>query len=91
VITCVDPRSCPRDVVGHQLEDALALLPPSVDPCGENGEFHTFCWDGPMFRAPIAVRGGPVVERDGFVFADLLPAPKPRKRRSRAPKKPKVS
>jgi diphthamide synthase (EF-2-diphthine--ammonia ligase) len=41
---------------------------------GENGEFHTFAYDGPMFRHPIAIRGGEVVTRDGFVFADLLPA-----------------
>jgi diphthamide synthase (EF-2-diphthine--ammonia ligase) len=45
-----------------------------VDPCGENGEFHTFAWDGPMFRRPVPVRTGEVVARDGFVFADLLPA-----------------
>jgi diphthamide synthase (EF-2-diphthine--ammonia ligase) len=50
----------------------LAELPASVDPCGERGEFHTFACAGPMFRAPIAVRAGEIVERDGFVFADLL-------------------
>jgi diphthamide synthase (EF-2-diphthine--ammonia ligase) len=44
-----------------------------VDPCGENGEFHTFAWDGPMFGRPVPVRRGEVVARDGFVFADLLP------------------
>ena len=49
-------------------------LPAGVDPCGENGEFHTFAWDGPMFRHPVPVRSGEVVTRDGFVFADLLPA-----------------
>jgi diphthamide synthase (EF-2-diphthine--ammonia ligase) len=46
-------------------------LPEGVDPCGENGEFHSFVYDGPMFRHPIAVQVGEVVERDGFVFADL--------------------
>jgi diphthamide synthase (EF-2-diphthine--ammonia ligase) len=45
-----------------------------VDPCGENGEFHTFAWDGPAFARPLLVRGGEVVTRDGFVYADLLPA-----------------
>src|SRR5574340_1408193 len=54
-------------------EGLLRLLPEGVDPCGENGEFHTFAWDGPMFGAPIPVFAGAVVERDGFVFADLLP------------------
>ena len=52
----------------------LARLPRGVDPCGENGEFHTFAWAGPMFRRPVPVRSGEVVSRDGFVFADLLPA-----------------
>jgi diphthamide synthase (EF-2-diphthine--ammonia ligase) len=47
-------------------------LPPSVDPCGERGEFHTFAHDGPMFRWPVPIKSGEVVERDGFVFADLL-------------------
>ena len=48
-------------------------LPPGVDPCGEKGEFHTYAFAGPMFRRPIAVETGEIVERDGFVFADLLP------------------
>ncbi len=52
----------------------LEELPPGVDPCGEKGEFHTFVFEGPMFRWPIRVRPGEIVERDGFVFADLLPA-----------------
>ena len=47
----------------------------SVDPCGERGEFHTFAYVGPMFRRPIAIETGTVVERDGFVFADLVPGP----------------
>ena len=54
--------------------DLLAALPPGVDPCGERGEFHTFAWDGPMFQHPVAIRRGEVVARDGFVFADLVPA-----------------
>jgi uncharacterized protein (TIGR00290 family) len=74
-ITCVDPRVLPASFAGRAFDaDLLAELPPSVDPCGENGEFHTFAWDGPMFRHPVSVRTGEVVERDGFVFVDLLPA-----------------
>jgi uncharacterized protein (TIGR00290 family) len=74
-LTCVDPRACPPAFAGRAFDRALLdELPASVDRCGENGEFHTFAWDGPMFRHPVAVRGGEVVERDGFVFADLLPA-----------------
>ena len=75
VLTCVDPCQCPADLAGEAFDDALlARLPESVDPCGENGEFHTFVSGGPMFRSSIAVRVGEKVERDGFVFADVLPA-----------------
>jgi diphthamide synthase (EF-2-diphthine--ammonia ligase) len=56
-----------------EVEILLTELPSEVDPCGENGEFHTFVAAGPMFRSSIAVRPGEIVERDGFVFADLLP------------------
>jgi uncharacterized protein (TIGR00290 family) len=74
-ITCVDPRVLAASFAGREFDAALlADLPPSVDPCGENGEFHTFAWDGPMFRHPVRVRPGEVLERDGFVFADLVPA-----------------
>ena len=77
-ITCVDPRSLPASFAGRSFDRALLRdLPAGVDPCGENGEFHTFAWDGPMFRFPVPVRAGEVVERDGFVFADLLPASAP--------------
>ena len=73
-ITCVDPRQAPASLAGREFDDALlAELPTTVDPCGERGEFHTFAYAGPMFRHPIAVHPGEVVERDGFVFADLLP------------------
>ncbi|MEK7468483.1 MAG: ATP-binding protein [Planctomycetota bacterium] len=73
VLTCVDPRRLDRRFAGRTFDaDLLGELPATVDPCGENGEFHTFCFAGPMFRAPIAVRAGDVVERDGFCFADLL-------------------
>jgi uncharacterized protein (TIGR00290 family) len=74
VLTCVDPRVAPAELAGRDFDRALlAVLPPGVDPCGENGEFHTFAWDGPMFGRPVRVRRGEVVTRDGFVFADLLP------------------
>jgi len=74
-LTCIDPRVLERRFVGREFDDALlAEFPATVDPCGERGEFHSFAYDGPMFRRPIPVVAGEVVERDGFVFADLLPA-----------------
>ncbi len=74
-ITCVDPRRLDRTFAGRAFDAALvAALPATVDPCGENGEFHTFAWDGPMFGAPVRIAPGEVVEREGFVFADLVPA-----------------
>jgi diphthamide synthase (EF-2-diphthine--ammonia ligase) len=75
VVTCVDPRQCPEAFAGRAFDAALfADLPATVDPCGERGEFHTFCDAGPMFAHPIPVRAGDVVQRDGFCFADLVPA-----------------
>ena len=75
VITCVDPRQCPREFAGRRFDhDLLHGLPGTVDPCGENGEFHTFALDGPAFGAAIPVELGEVVERGGVVFADLRPA-----------------
>lgn len=74
-LTCVDPRSLDARFAGRAFDAALLdELPPAVDPCGERGEFHTFAWGGPMFGAPVAVTPGEVVAREGFVFADLLPA-----------------
>jgi uncharacterized protein (TIGR00290 family) len=74
-ITCVDPRRLDASFAGRAFsEELLRDLPASVDPCGENGEFHTFVTRCPTFARPIAVRRGEVVERDGFVFADLLRA-----------------
>lgn len=74
-LVCVDPRALEPSFAGRAFDaELLAELPPTVDPCGERGEFHTFAWDGPMFRQAVQVRGGEVVERDGFVFADLVPA-----------------
>jgi len=73
-ITCVDPAQVDRSFAGRDFDQALLdSLPPGVDPCGENGEFHTFVYDAPVFSRPIAVRMGEVLERDGFVFADVLP------------------
>ncbi len=73
-VTCVDPRKLTSDFAGREWnEEFLRDLPSSVDPCGENGEFHTFVYDGPMFNTPLNILSGEVVERDGFVFADILP------------------
>ena len=74
-LVCVDPRRLAREFAGRRFDaQLLDQLPPDVDPCGENGEFHTVVTAGPMFAAPIAARLGEVVERDGFVFADVLEA-----------------
>jgi uncharacterized protein (TIGR00290 family) len=71
-LTCVDPRKLDPSFAGRSFDHALlADLPPAVDPCGENGEFHTFVCAGPMFTRPLAVTVGEVVTRDGFVFADV--------------------
>jgi uncharacterized protein (TIGR00290 family) len=73
-LTCVDPRVLPPSFAGRAFDASLlADLPPGVDPCGENGEFHTFAWDGPMFDHPVRIEPGEVVARDGFFFADLIP------------------
>jgi iron complex transport system substrate-binding protein len=74
-VTCVDPQKLPSRLAGRRFDATLlAELPPGVDPCAENGEFHTFACAGPMFRSPIAVDVGSIVRRDGFVFCDLVPA-----------------
>jgi uncharacterized protein (TIGR00290 family) len=74
IVTCVDGAQVGVPMAGCWYDEALlARLPQGVDPCGENGEFHTFVVDGPGFRAPIAVRPGEVVVREGFIFADVLP------------------
>ena len=71
-LVAVDPRKLPARFAGRAFDkELLAELPPEVDPCGERGEFHTCVTAGPMFAAPFAVRPGEVVQRDGFVFADL--------------------
>jgi uncharacterized protein (TIGR00290 family) len=74
-LTCVDPRKVPAEFAGREWNaELLRELPAEVDPCGENGEFHTFAFAGPMFFGEIAVREGERVERDGFVYADLVHA-----------------
>ncbi|PWT83520.1 MAG: ATP-binding protein [Blastocatellia bacterium] len=71
-LTCVDPRVLGAPFAGREFDATLlADLPASVDPCGERGEFHTFAYGGPMFAHTIAIESGAVIERDGFVFADL--------------------
>jgi uncharacterized protein (TIGR00290 family) len=73
VLTCVDPKQLPEPFVGRLYNAAfLADLPAGVDPCGERGEFHTFCFGGPMFASAIAVRVGQILSRDGFCFADVV-------------------
>ncbi len=74
VVVCVDRKALDRSFVGRFLDESfLGDLPPGADPCGENGEFHTFVFDGPIFREPVRFTVGPTVERDGFVFTDLIP------------------
>jgi uncharacterized protein (TIGR00290 family) len=73
-LVCVDPRRLDRSFAGRAFDaELLRDLPAGVDPCGENGEFHTFVTAGPIFSAPVPVEHGATVERDGFVFHDLLP------------------
>jgi uncharacterized protein (TIGR00290 family) len=73
-VTCVDPSKVAKSFAGREYDlSLLNALPAGADPCGENGEFHTFVYDAPVFSHPIGVRNGALVERDGFVFADLLP------------------
>jgi uncharacterized protein (TIGR00290 family) len=74
-ITCLDPRVLPVEFAGRELDRrCFDELPPNVDPCGENGEYHSFVFASPDFRAPFEVRVGETLERGGFVFTDLLPA-----------------
>jgi len=72
-VTCVDSRFLPGDFVGREYDSSfLEEIPQTVDPCGERGEFHTFVFDGPMFLRPVEISVGERVERDGFVFADIV-------------------
>jgi uncharacterized protein (TIGR00290 family) len=72
-ISTLDPKKLDMSLGGHDFDEALlAALPDGVDPCGENGEFHTLAYDGPMFMLPLAIKTGETVVRDGFVSTDLL-------------------
>ena len=74
VLTCVDSKALDESFAGRVIDhDFLASLPANVDPCGENGEFHTFVFDGPNFAQPVDLYVGETVSRDGFWFCDLLP------------------
>ena len=74
IAVCGDPRGLDPSFAGRVLDESFFTdLPPGVDPCGENGEFHTFVFDGPVFRTPIRFQVGERVTRDGFCFCDLLP------------------
>lgn len=73
-LCCVQQESLGASFAGRLIDEKLILdLPPSVDPCGENGEFHSFVFDGPNFTWPVKVRLGEIVKRDVRYFADLLP------------------
>ena len=74
VLTCVDSKALDQSFAGRIIDhDFLASLPAKVDPCGENGEFHTFVYDGPNFARPVEFSVGETVSRDGFWFCDLVP------------------
>lgn len=74
IAACIDPQKLDRGFAGRELDDSFFRdLPAGVDSCGENGEFHTFVFDGPIFSNPIPIRAGEVVERDSFIYCDLLP------------------
>lgn len=73
-VTCLNPKQVPESLAGACFDrEFINGLPEAVDPCGENGEFHTFVWDGPMFNRPVMVTRGETVVRDGFVYRDLIP------------------
>jgi uncharacterized protein (TIGR00290 family) len=75
VAVCIDSKVLDPAFAGRELDESFfADLPPTVDPCGENGEFHTFVFDGPLFSRPIGFTLGEVVQRDSFIFRDLLPS-----------------
>ena len=74
IAICIDPKKLDRSFAGRELTPQFFNdLPPGVDPCGENGEFHTFVFAGPIFKKSIAIHRGEVLDRDGFTFCDLLP------------------
>lgn len=75
VVTCIDPGVLTSSFAGRDWNrQFLTDLPAHIDPCGENGEFHTFVYAGPIFSHPLPIQVGEIVTRDGFIFADVLPA-----------------
>jgi uncharacterized protein (TIGR00290 family) len=71
-LSCIDTKQLPAEFAGREFDAALLRdLPPAADPCGESGEFHTCVYAGPMFTAPLALKAGEIVDREGFVFADF--------------------
>ena len=78
VAACIDSKILDPSFAGRELDESFFRdLPSHADPCGENGEFHTFVFDGPVFQSPIPIRTGEIVNRDGFIFCDLLPVEHP--------------
>src|SRR5262245_26996435 len=78
IAACIDPKILAPSFAGRELDASFfRVLPPNADSCGDNGEFHTFVFDGPIFHWPIPVRTDEVIHRDGFVFCDLLPVDHP--------------
>jgi uncharacterized protein (TIGR00290 family) len=74
VITCINPKQIDKEFIGREFDKSfLDSLPESIDPCGENGEFHSFVFDAPMFKEEIKIMVGDIVHRDDFIFADILP------------------
>jgi uncharacterized protein (TIGR00290 family) len=73
-IACLDPAKLPAAFAGRELDQlTVDEFPPGIDPCGENGEFHTFAYEGPMFAEAVQIQNGESITRDGFVFTDLQP------------------
>ncbi|GMR07480.1 MAG: ATPase [Gammaproteobacteria bacterium] len=73
VITCINPKQAPKEFAGKEFDESfLDSMPSNIDPCGENGEFHSFVFDGPMFKEKINIIVGDIVHRDNFVFADII-------------------
>lgn len=77
ITVCVDGKALDRSFAGRELDETFfSALPANADPCGENGEFHSFVYDGPGFRRPVPFSVGEVIGRDGFFFCDLIPLEK---------------
>jgi len=73
-VVCIDSSKLDKSFAGREFDEAfLRDLPPGTDPCAERGEFHTCVYDGPMFKTPVLLEAGEVVDRDGFIFADFQP------------------